>query len=301
MSIDASLLGRSTPPIPKTWRSDDALLYALAVGAGQDDPHGELAFTTENTEGIAQQVLPTFANVAMSTPLPLPTGLDLSKMLHAEQSFEINDAMEPDGAVESVTEVVGVHDKGSGALVATETKARNSTGHVVATIRTSLFFQGYGGFGGDRGARSSWELPTGKPDYVVTYATRANQALLYRLTGDRNPLHTDREFSRRGGFADPILHGMCTYGFTGRALLHTVAESAPKRFTGMSARFTKPIRPGDSVTVSIWVDGTSVRFRTTDTTGAVVIDHGTATIDGPSADRVAIRRPHRSIPLRRTA
>ncbi|QYC41555.1 MaoC like domain protein [Nonomuraea coxensis DSM 45129] len=278
MPIDASLVGRKSEPVTRSWTSDDALLYAIAVGAGQEDPLSELQFTTENTEGTPQQVLPTFCNVAMGGGMSLPTDLDFTKMLHAEQAFELFDTIPVAGEVESTGEIVGVYDKGSGALIATESVSRVPGGGPLAKIRTSLFFRGYGGFGGERGPGTDWERPTGKPDHVVTYTTRADQALLYRLTGDRNPLHTDPSFSGRGGFPRPILHGMCTYGFTGRALLHTVAGSEPKRFRAMSARFTKPILPGQTITVSIWADGTDVRFQTTDESGTPVIDHGTAVI-----------------------
>ncbi|MER6980088.1 MaoC family dehydratase [Streptomyces carpinensis] len=278
MPIDATLVGRRSLPLTRSWTSTDALLYALAVGAGQQDPLAELAFTTENTEGTPQQVLPTFCNVAMAGGVALPQDFDLTRMLHAEQSFELLGTIPVEGEVESTGEIVGVHDKGSGALVTTESVARATTGEPLARIRTSLFFRGYGGFGGERGGGEPWEQPTGAPDHVVTYAIRPDQALLYRLTGDRNPLHTDPSFSGRGGFPRPILHGMCTYGFTGRALLHATADSDPKRFRAMSGRFTKPVLPGQTITVSIWVDGTDVRFRTTDETGTPVIDKGTAVI-----------------------
>lgn len=278
MSLSSSLVGTVSRPVRRTWTADDAMLYAIAVGAGQDDPQSELEFTTENTQGVVQKVLPSFVNVAMNKDLELPADLDFAKMLHAEQSFEVNGIIPADGEVESVSEIVGVHDKGTGALISTETRARGNDGASIALLRTSVFFQGYGGFGGDRGPKSDWELPNGYPDHVITYATRTDQALLYRLTGDRNPLHTDPSFSARGGFSRPIMHGMCTYGFTGRALLHAIADSDPSRFRAMSGRFTKPVLPGDSLTVSIWRDGKSARFRTTDSRGAVVIDHGSATI-----------------------
>jgi acyl dehydratase len=116
-------------------------------------------------------------------------------------------------------------------------------------------------------------MPTGPADLEVTYQTRPEQALLYRLTGDRNPLHSDPVFAARGGFERPILHGMCTYGFTGRALLHAVCGSDPARFRTMEGRFTRPVLPGDALTVSIWVDGTTAYFRTI-CNGAVVIDRG---------------------------
>lgn len=279
MPIDDLRVGQPSLPVRKSWTPDDALLYALAVGAGQADPFDELEFTTDNTEGRSQQALPTFANVAMGSWIQLPPDVDTSRMLHAEQAFELHQELRTEGEVETTSEVTGLYDKGSGALLIVTATARNALGHTVATLRSSVFLRGYGGFGGDRGPAPSWAEPTRGPDHVATYSTRHDQALLYRLTGDRNPLHSDPAFSARGGFPRPILHGMCTYGITGRALLHAVAGSEPKRFKAMSGRFTRPFFPGDSVTVSMWVDGSSVRFRSTDSAGQVVIDHGTAVID----------------------
>jgi acyl dehydratase len=278
MPIDDSLVGRTSPAQQRTWNSKDALLYALGVGAGQADPLAELEFTTENSTGIQQVVFPTFACVAMSGGPGLPDDLDFTKMLHAEQSFTLAGAIPTEGSVETTGKITGVYDKGSGALIATESEAKDASGAVLATMQSAVFFRGYGGFGGDRGPKSDWELPTGQPDHVVVYPTRIDQALIYRLTGDRNPLHADPKFAAAGGFERPILHGMCTYGFTGRALLHAAAGSDPARFKGMSGRFTKPIFPGQTLTISIWTDGSNVRFQTKDDTGAVVIDHGKATV-----------------------
>lgn len=277
--FDESWVGRRSETITRSWSSTDALLYALSVGAGQGHPLEELEFTTENTEAQPQKVLPTFANVALSGGrIPLPEGVDLSKMLHVEQGFTLDDALPVEGEVSTSSAITGVYDKGSGALVEVESEARDDTGRLLSLVRSAMFFRGSGGWGGSRGPASEWEKPTGKPDQQVTYCTRTDQALLYRLTGDRNPLHTDPSFASRGGFPQPILHGMCTYGFTGRALLHAAANSEPKRFRAMQGRFTKPVLPGESLTVSMWIDGTAVRFQTTDAAGAPVIDQGTATI-----------------------
>lgn len=277
--FDESWVGRRSETITRSWSSKDALLYALAVGSGQDHPLEELEFTTENSKAQPQKVLPTFANVALvGGRVPLPNGVDFSKVLHAEQGFVIDDAIPVEGEVATSSAITAVYDKGSGALVEVESEARDDAGRLVSIVQTSMFVRGSGGWGGSRGPASLWEKPTGKPDYRVTYRTRSDQALLYRLTGDRNPLHTDPSFASRGGFPRPILHGMCTYGFTGRALLHAAANSEPKRFRAMRGRFTKPILPGATLTVSMWIDGTVVRFQTTDETGTPVIDQGTATI-----------------------
>lgn len=281
MPIDTSLVGRTTDPVRVSWSSKDALLYALGVGAGQLDPLQELEFTTENTIDTPQRVLPTFVNVVAGGGVIrlLPPDVDSAKTLHASQAFTLHRPLDAEGRLDSISKIVGVYDKGSGALIEVESTARDAVGEVVATLQMAMFVLGAGGFGGDRGPAPQWQAPTGAPDHVVTYSTRPDQALLYRLTGDRNPLHSDPAAARRGGFDVPILHGMCTYGYTGRALLHAVAGSNPARFTGMSGRFTKPILPGESITVSIWIDGSDVRYTTTNEFGDVVIDRGTATIN----------------------
>jgi len=172
--------------------------------------------------------------------------------------------------------VTGIYDKGSGALIQSENKAVDAaTGEPMVTTRSGTFIRGEGGFGGDRGSSELWQLPDRAPDHKVTQQTRPEQALLYRLSGDRNPLHADPAFAARGGFSRPILHGLCTYGFTGRVLLHELCGSDPARFSSMSGRFSRPVLPGESLVVSIWAsdDGTAL-FQTAKEDGTVVIDRG---------------------------
>ena len=129
----------------------------------------------------------------------------------------------------------------------------------------------------DRGPSPTWELPSRAADHEVRYTTRLDQPLLYRLSGDRNPLHSDPSFAKMGGFERPILHGLCSYGFTGRALLHSLCDGDPARFKSMDARFSKPVMPADDLIVAIWVDGNQARFQTKNQHGEVVIDQGVAT------------------------
>jgi acyl dehydratase len=173
-----------------------------------------------------------------------------------------------------------------------ESQSRHAgSGELAFTTRTALFIRGAGGFGGPRNPEGDEEtdlaaqpLPGREPDDVVTYTTRPDQALLYRLSGDRNPLHSDPAFAKRAGFDRPILHGLCTYGFTGRALLHSVCGSDPSRFGAMRARFSKPTMPGDTLTISVWDIGAEVagayRFRTETQRGETVIDAGLFTAAG---------------------
>ena len=150
-----------------------------------------------------------------------------------------------------------------------------ATGEPLVTSRSSAFIRGEGGFGGDRGPSDPWQRPDRDPDLTVVMPTRPEQALIYRLSGDRNPLHADPKFAARGGFSKPILHGLCTYGVTGRALLHALCGSDPARFGSMSGRFSRPVFPGETLTVSIWRDGDgSALFQTANQDGAVVIDRG---------------------------
>src|SRR6202008_1411781 len=142
------------------------------------------------------------------------------------------------------------------------------------TTSNSAFIRGEGGWGGDRGPSGGVAFPERKADHVVTYATRPDQALVDRLSGDRNPLHSDPKFAALGGFDRPILHGLCSFGFTGRALLHTLCGSDPDRFVSMAARFSKPVFPGDELTVSMWAAGDGEALFRTSTPVGVVIDGG---------------------------
>jgi acyl dehydratase len=239
-----------------------------------------LEFTTENTAGLDLRVLPTFANIITRGARVDFGDIDWSKVVHAEQSFRLHTELPAEGRARSTARVVGVYDKGSGALVITEADAVSAaSGKPLATTTQTVFIRGEGGFGGPRGNSEAWPVTDTTPEHEVCYATRPEQALLYRHTGDRNPLHTDPAFAARGGFPRPILHGMCTYGFTGRALLHTVCGSEPARLQAMRARFTKPVLPGDELTVSIWRDGPAGAYFRTTSGGEVVLDRGRLEID----------------------
>jgi acyl dehydratase len=278
MALDHSAVGVESAPHTRSWTSKDALLYAVGVGAGAGDPTEELAFTTENTDGLIQQVLPTYAVLLAQVPGARRIGdFDPAMLVHAEQAFELHRPLPAEGSLRATAKVTGIYDKGSGALVVSESVAVDpGTGERLITSRGSAFIRGEGGFGGDRGPRDDWSIPDRAPDHQVTYPTRPEQALIYRLSGDRNPLHSDPAFAARAGFARPILHGLCTYGVTGRALLHTLAGSDPARFASMSGRFSSPVLPGESLTVSMWADGNTALFRTTKEDGTVVIDRGRA-------------------------
>jgi acyl dehydratase len=257
-----------------TWTSQDSLLYALGVGAGATDPTGhELEFTTENSSGVEQRALPTQVVALPGGPWPDFGDFDMVNLLHGEQYMELHRPLPAAGSVTARTEVAAIHDKGKAALVVLESHARDESDRPAWTKRAGLFIVGEGGWGGNRGPATTWELPDRSADLVVRYDTRPDQALLYRLTGDRNPLHSDPTFAAAAGFEAPILHGLCTFGFTGRALLHSVCESDPARFRTMSGRFKSPVTPGERLDVHMWVDSNTALFQTR-SGDRVVLDAG---------------------------
>ena len=273
MPLDPAGVGAEGTPSKRSWTSKDALLYAVGVGAGTD----ELAFTTENTQNTPQLVLPTFAVIIGGGGVPMEKigSFNAALMVHGEQGIELFEPIPPSGELESTGTITGIWDKGSAGVVEFEATATNvATGKPLLKTRSSIFCRGEGGFGGERGPSEKLEFPSRAPDHEVRYSTREDQALTYRLSGDRNPLHTDPAFAAMGGFDRPILHGLCTWGFTGRALLHSLCGSDPARFKKMHSRFSKPVLPGDTLTVKLWVDGNTALFRTENDRGDVVIDQG---------------------------
>ncbi|HKP55689.1 MAG TPA: MaoC/PaaZ C-terminal domain-containing protein [Polyangiales bacterium] len=274
MAIDPSAVGATGGPVERSWTSKDALLYALGVGAGVE----ELQFTTEK----AQQVLPTMAVILGArgvVPMQRIGTFNPAMLVHGEQAIELARPLPPDGTLKASGKIAGIYDKGKGAVVVTETESVDAqSGELLFRTRSAVFIRGAGGFGGDRGPSTPAQEPrTRKPDHQVQYKTSPDQALLYRLSGDRNPLHSDPEFARAAGFPKPILHGLCTYGITGRALLHSVCGSDPARFKSMEGRFSKPVFPGETLTISMWIDGRECSFQTLNERGEVVLDQGKLT------------------------
>ena len=278
MPINPDAVGTESAPVERSWTSKDALLYAVGVGAGTS----ELPFTTENSKGITQQVLPTFAVIAGAGGAAMAAAgdIDFTQLVHGEQAFELAGPIPVEGTVRTVSRITGIYDKVKGAVIATEsTSVDATTGEPRFTTRSSVYIRGAGGFGGERGPSGPRnEAPDRSPDAEISYQTLPDQALVYRLSGDRNPLHSDPEFAKLAGFDRPILHGLCTYGFTGRALLHGLCDGDPARFRSMEARFSSPVYPGDELTVSMWRtgDGEAV-FTTRAQNGQVVITEGRAT------------------------
>jgi len=277
MPINPDATGSVGQPAEFSWTSKDSLLYAMGVGAGVSDPTGfELEFTTENSNDVTQRALPTQVVVMGGGSTPGFGDFNPVHLLHAEQAITLHQPVPAAGTAVATGRVGPIYDKGKAALVYLETDVADVDGNPIWNTRSGLFIGGEGGWGGDRGPATEWHLPDRDADHVVAYPTRPDQALLYRLNGDRNPLHSDPTFAAAAGFDKPILHGLCTYGFTGRALLHALCDSDPARFGGMGGRFKSPVVPGETLEVHAWEEEGRVMFQTR-VGDRVVFDNGVMT------------------------
>ncbi|MCE9623151.1 MAG: MaoC family dehydratase N-terminal domain-containing protein [Actinomycetia bacterium] len=264
-----------------SWNSKDALLYAVGIGAAHDD----LQFSTENTKDTPQVVYPTFAVVAGSgTPSAGKSALsqvgsfNWAMLVHGSQAITLHRPIPVEAKAIAQDRVAAMYDKGKAAIVVIENEVKTVAGEPLWSTRSAVFIRGEGGWGGDRGPSGAQnEPPDRAPDHEVTLQTSPDQAFVYRLSGDRNPLHTDPSFAALGGFDRPILHGLCSYGFTGRALLAELAANDVSRFHHMEARFASPVMPGDALTVRMWRVGDGKAVFTTSVGDRVVIDQGLAT------------------------
>ncbi|MGH8688195.1 MAG: MaoC/PaaZ C-terminal domain-containing protein [Burkholderiales bacterium] len=256
----------------------ESMLYALGIGLGRDPlDERELAFVFEQP-GL--KTVPTMASVLARVPLLRDCGFDYSKVLHGEQRLQLHRPLPPAGELVADSRVTAAYDKGAGkgAVIYTETAVRGAAdGAPLFTVGSTTFARGDGGFGGPAGSGPEpHALPARKADAVATLETRADQALLYRLNGDRNPLHADPALARRVGFRAPILHGLCTYGVACHAVIRTVLGYDASRIAEFDVRFSAPVYPGESIAVDLWVDGDVVSFRcrVPSREDAVVINHG---------------------------
>jgi acyl dehydratase len=251
------------------WTASDVLLYHLALGAGADpvDPR-ELRYTIE--DGL--QVLPTFAVVAQTVhrfepPVVEYPGIsvDLANVLHGTQRIDVHRPLPTDGKARATARVTGVYDKGSAAVVETQTAVADLDGRPIWTSTSSIFAKGEGGFGGDRGPSGPPPPPDRAPDAVIVTPTAPQQALWYRLLGDRNPLHSHPGFAAKAGFPRPILHGLCTYGMVCKAVVDAELDGDVTRVAGYGVRFAGVVFPGETLRTSVWrEDGRLVLVTTVD-------------------------------------
>ena len=246
-----------------TYTDLHTMLYAVGIGMSRDpyDPN-ELAYTYEKS---TLKTVPTLASVLTRVPLLKDCGYDYTKVVHGEQRLTLFRPLEPEGELIADSRVTEAYDKGpgKGAVIYSETAVRSAKDdRPVFTNVSTTFARGDGGFGGPNGSGPEpHKIPDRKPDLTVPLETRKDQALLYRLSGDRNPLHADPDLAKRVGFPVPILHGLCTYGTTCRAILQSVCSYDHTQIRSFDVRFSSPVYPGETIVTDIWVDGKIVSFR----------------------------------------
>lgn len=277
------LINWNIPEVEQRLTRRDTILYALGVGLGADPCNpDELKFVYEPN----LQALPTMA-IILGYPGPWhahpDTGITRSGVVHGEQGFRIHRTLPVEGTVTGLTRVTGVVDKGKnkGALLTTECTVRDkSSGYPICTLDSTSFCRADGGFGGPDGpVKAPHPLPKTPPQRVCDLPTLPQAALIYRLSGDYNPLHADPMYARKAGFKMPILHGRCTFSVAGLAILKTLCGHDPARLVAMEGRFSSPVYPGETIRTEMWVDDGIVSFRSTVPGREVtVLDHGRAEI-----------------------
>jgi len=260
MPIDPAAVGSEIPGGSYSWDRDRIILYHLGVGAGvpQTDPN-ELTYTYEKNLKVLPSwgVIPAFGAMGALGTIP---GMQFNPalLLHGEQDLQIHKAIPVAATVTSSGKIAGIYDKGRAALVVLEMVTKDEGGDPLFTNRFSLFIRGEGGWGGDSGPRPANERPERAPDLVVESKTLPQQALLYRLSGDKNPLHVDPDFSRIGGFEIPILHGLCSYGIVCKAVVDHALGGEAAKVARYQARFAGVVIPGETIVTSMWRDGNTV-------------------------------------------
>jgi len=282
MSLDPDLLANTTLlDVPASYGEKDVMLYALGVGLGRDAQHtGELAYVFEHA-GL--HTLPTLVTMLVPDTLVANSGIDIRKMLHRSQSLEIFRPLPPAAKLLVNQRIASVADRGAGrgAEIELETEFRLARDDsVICTAGSLVVARGDGGFGGAAPiVRTRHRMPNREPDLVCDLPTRCDQALLFRLSGDFNPLHVDPQTAKNAGFDAPILHGRCTYGMACHAILKTVCDYDFTLITGFDVRFSSPVYPGDIITTEMWQDGNIVSFRCrVKARDAVVLSNGRCTL-----------------------
>lgn len=258
------LISRRVDDLPFSYDDTRMLLYNLSIGMGRDpENEKEFPFVYENPRLL---VVPTAAAVlgGGGGNILQGAGITWSKLLHAEQRLKIHRPLPPAAELLGTTRISEIVDKGvaKGAIVALEMDVKLASGEPVYTMENVIFARGDGGCGGPaKSAHTPHPLPEREPDLVHITETRTDQALLYRLNGDRNPLHADPAFARKADFDKPILHGLCSYGIACRAVLASVCDYEPERMKSFDVRMTSPVYPGETIHTDIWVDGDVASFR----------------------------------------
>lgn len=256
------ILSLTSEPAPYRWGDRETMLYALGIGLGGDPMNlTELPFVYES--GL--KAVPTMATtVAWGAGPAIGSMINFLMVVHGEQKCEFHKPFPSEAEITAEGRVIGAFDKGDkGAVIYAETVLRDAkSGDKIATLTGSTFARGDGNFGGPSdGAPEPHEVPTRAPDRTVEIATSPDQALIYRLSGDRNPLHSDPTIAKMAGFPRPILHGLCTYGITCRAVLQEYAGFDPAKIKSHQVRFSSPVFPGETIAVDLWRDGEVISFE----------------------------------------
>ena len=248
MPVNPSIIGKKLDSSVYEYSEKDVILYALGVGCGRE----HLQFVYEQD----LKVLPTFAVIpAFPALFAMGSAMDVNPMmvLHGEQRIELHGPIPTSGTLTTTPTVKAIYDKGKGALVVTETETVDAKGKLLFKNVFGAFARGEGGFGGERGPSGPRNVPPErKPDAVVEMTTLPQQALVYRLSGDMNPLHADPSFAKIGGFDTPILHGLCTFGHVGRAVLEKFCGNDPARLKDFEVRFAGVVYPGETIVTEMW-------------------------------------------------
>ncbi len=276
------LLATKSIDLQRIYSDTESMLYAQSIGFGRDAvDRKELAYVYE--QGSPLQTVPTLASAIVPDMFPPDLGWDYSQVLHVEQRLQLYRPLPPAADLRLDKRVVNVFDRGPsrGALFLFEVEGRLAKDDtVIFTQGATVLARGDGGFGGPSGSGPKpHRAPRRDPDLSCDTPTRADQALLFRLNGDRNPLHADPDAAKAAGFPIPILHGLCTYGIACRAILQTICDYDHTLIEGFDARFSLPVLPGDTITTDMWQDGNIVSFQcTVKKRDCVVIRNGKCTL-----------------------
>jgi len=246
--LGPDIVGQELAETTYSYDDRDVMLYALGIGST------DLEFVFERN----LKVIPTFAVIPAFPALTGIAGaveINPVMILHGEQAIELHQPIPVKATLKTRGTVTGVYDKGKGALITIEAKTKTDGGDVLFTNTFGVFVRGAGGFGGERGPQAANQAPDRAPDKTVDMVTAENQAMIYRLSGDRNPLHVDPAFASMAGYDRPILHGLCSFGHVGRAVLSAYCDNDPTRLSTLSARFSGVVYPGDTITTEMWDEG----------------------------------------------
>lgn len=276
------LMATSVADIPFSYGDTETMLYALSIGLGRDPLNRkELGYVYE--QGLQLSIVPTMATVLVPDLFPADLGWDYTQVLHSEQRLTLYRPLPAAADLLINKRIVGAYDRGPmrGAIVLLEAEGRLAKDDTVLfTLGSTLVARGDGGFGGPAGSGPApHRVPRREPDLSCDIESSPHQALLYRLNGDRNPLHADPSLARQVGFRAPILHGLCTYGVACHAILQTICDYDYTLIGGFDARFSAPVVPGDTITTDMWQDGNIVSFQcSVKARDSVVIRNGRCTL-----------------------